>query len=159
MSEISICFKASTLRLTSQQTCPTALQLKLSSRGAKNGATNHPPYCLGSSSMPYSWPCGQLEWGTARSRASRPLFADDLVLIARSCGDMSRLLEAVAGFCAWSWMRIKREKSVITGFDYKERDSISAESILYEGAPLTCWGASAYCQFSRHAQVGKGLVG
>jgi hypothetical protein len=29
-------------------------------------------------------------------------FADDLVLIARSCGDMSRLLEAVAGFCAWS---------------------------------------------------------
>ncbi len=43
-------------------------------------------------------------------------FADDLVLITRSCGDMSRLLEAVAGFCAWSGMRIKREKSVITGF-------------------------------------------
>jgi len=64
-------------------------------------------------------------------------FADDLVLITRSCGDMSRLLEAVAGFCAWSGMRIKREKSVITGFDFKEQASLSTESILYEQAPLT----------------------
>jgi hypothetical protein len=50
---------------------------------------------------------------------------------------MSRLLEAVAGFCTWSGMRIKREKSVITGFDYKERASLFTESILYEGSPLT----------------------
>ncbi len=34
-------------------------------------------------------------------------------------------------------MRIKGEKSVITGFDYEERASLSTVSILYEGAPLT----------------------
>ncbi len=67
------CFKASTLGHTTQQTCPKAGQLKLSSRGAKNRATNRPPYCLGSFSMPYSWPSGQLEWGTVPSRASGPL--------------------------------------------------------------------------------------
>ena len=42
------------------------------SLGKKQGDKSS-PYCLGSSSMPYSWPSGQLEWGTARSRASGPL--------------------------------------------------------------------------------------
>ena len=45
--------------------------------------------------------------------------ADDLALVARSEAGMSRLLQAVAEFCAWSGMRIKREKSVFTGFDFK----------------------------------------
>ncbi len=47
-------------------------------------------------------------------------FADDLVIVTISCSDMSRLLQVVSDFCAWSWMRVKREKSVITGFDFKK---------------------------------------
>jgi len=70
-------------------------------------------------------------------RAPARGFADDLVIVARSGADMSRLLQVVSDFCAWSGMRIKREKSVITGFDYKAGTNLSTEGILYEGAPLT----------------------
>jgi hypothetical protein len=146
MSQISICFKASTLGHTSKQTCPTAGQLKLSSRGAKNRATlaNRPPLLFGlifNALLLALWATGVGCRTVSGLRSPAHGFADDLVLITRSCGDMSRLLEAVAGFCAWSWMRITREKSVITGFDYKERASLSTESILYVGAPLTCLSA------------------
>jgi hypothetical protein len=114
-------------------------QLKLSSRGAKNRVTNRPPLLFG---LIFNALLLALRATLVRFRTVSGLwspargFVDDLVLITRSCGDMS-LLEAVAGFCAWSGMRIKREKSVITGFDYKERASLPTESILYEGEPLT----------------------
>jgi hypothetical protein len=35
-----------------------------------------------------------------------------LALVARWAADVSRLLQVVADFCAWSGMSIKREKSV-----------------------------------------------
>ncbi len=50
---------------------------------------------------------------------------------------MSRLLKVVSDFCAWSEMRIKCKKSVITGFDFKRHATLPTEGILYEGAPLT----------------------
>ena len=34
-------------------------------------------------------------------------------------------------------MRIKREKSVATGFDYQKGVALSTEGILYAGGPLT----------------------
>jgi hypothetical protein len=49
---------------------------------------------------------------------------------------MSRLLQVVADFCAWSGMRIKREKSVATGFDFKSGVAHPTEGILFAGAPL-----------------------
>ena len=70
-------------------------------------------------------------------RAPARGFADDLVIIAGSGADMSRLLKVVSDFCAWSGMRIKREKSVVTGFDFKNQATLPTEGILYEGAPLT----------------------
>ena len=69
-------------------------------------------------------------------RAPARGFADDLVLVAYSVGDMSRLLQVVADFCAWSGMRIKREKSVATGFDFKGGVALPTEGILFAGAPL-----------------------
>ena len=68
-------------------------------------------------------------------------FADDLVLVTRSAADMSRLLQVVADFCTWSGMRIKREKSVSTGFDFKTGVALPTEGILYAGAPLTSLAA------------------
>jgi hypothetical protein len=50
---------------------------------------------------------------------------------------MSRLLKVVSDFCAWSGMRINREKSVITGFDFKRHATLPTVGILFEGAPLT----------------------
>jgi hypothetical protein len=52
---------------------------------------------------------------------------------------MSRLLQAVADFCAWSGMRIKREKSVATGFDFKNGVALPTEGILYAGARSLAW--------------------
>jgi hypothetical protein len=62
-------------------------------------------------------------------------FGADLAIVARSAGDLSRLLRVVADFCAWSGMRIKREKSVITGFDFRLGTDLPTAGILYEGAP------------------------
>ena len=64
-------------------------------------------------------------------------FADDLAIVASSAGDLSRLLQVVADFCVWSGMRIKREKSVITGFDFRLGTDLPTAGILYDGAPLT----------------------
>ncbi len=69
-------------------------------------------------------------------------FADDLALVTRLEADMSRLLQVVADFCVWSWMRIKGAKTVATCFDFKNCDfkncvALSTEGILYAGAPLT----------------------
>ena len=50
---------------------------------------------------------------------------------------MSRLLQVVADFCVWSWMRIKGAKSVATCFDFKNCVALPTEGILYAGAPLT----------------------
>ncbi len=63
-------------------------------------------------------------------RAPASGFADDLVLVTRSAADMSRLLQVVADFCTWSRMRIKREKSVDTGFDFKTGTALPTEGIL-----------------------------
>jgi hypothetical protein len=70
-------------------------------------------------------------------RAPARCFAADLVLVTRSAADMSRLLQVVTDFCTWSWMRIKRENSVATGFDFKTGTALPTEGILYAGAPLT----------------------
>jgi hypothetical protein len=77
-------------------------------------------------------------------RAPARGFADDLVIVAGSGVDMSRrqsrLLKVGSDFCAWSWdswMRIKREKSVMTGFDFRNHATLPTESILYEGGSLT----------------------
>ena len=67
-------------------------------------------------------------------RAPARCCADDLVLLTRSAADMSRLLQ-VADFCAWSGMRIKREKSVATGFDFQKGVALSTEGILYSCSP------------------------
>ncbi len=63
-------------------------------------------------------------------------FADDLVIVTSAAADLSRLLQVVADFCAWSGMRIKREKSVVTGFDFRLGTDLPSAGILYE-APLT----------------------
>ena len=42
----------------------------------------------------------------------------------------------VAEFCAWSGMRIKREKSVITAYDFRTKRELTTDEILYEGQPL-----------------------
>jgi hypothetical protein len=70
-------------------------------------------------------------------RAPARGFADDLVLVTRSCSDMSSLLQVVSDFCAWSGMKVKREKSVITGFDFKRRAHLPMTGILFRGEPLT----------------------
>ncbi len=41
------------------------------------------------------------------------------MIVASAAADLSRLLQVVADFCAWSGMRIKREKPVVTGFDFR----------------------------------------
>ena len=69
-------------------------------------------------------------------------FADDLTILARSETDMSHLLEIVNKFCAWSGMRVKREKSVISGFDYKAGRSIPTDSIMFDGASLSSLAAT-----------------
>ena len=89
-------------------------------------------------------------------RAPARGFADDLVLITRSAADMSRLLQVVADFCVWSGMRIKREKSVATGFDYQKDVALSTEGILYAGGPLT--GLAAEVAFA-YLGVRTSLVG
>jgi hypothetical protein len=66
---------------------------------------------------------------------------------------MSRLLQVVADFCG---MRIKREKSVATGFDFKKGVALSTEGILYAGAPLT--GLAAHEAFA-YLGVRASLVG
>jgi hypothetical protein len=49
---------------------------------------------------------------------------------------MSSLLQVVSDFCAWSGMRVKREKSVITGFDFRKKAHLPTASILLRGEPL-----------------------
>ncbi len=51
--------------------------------------------------------------------------------------DIFRLFQVVAAFCSWSGMRMKREKSVATGFVFKKGVALSTEGLLYAGAPLT----------------------
>ena len=76
-------------------------------------------------------------------RAPARGFADDLAIVAGSGADMVRLLAVVSDFCAWSGMRIKREKSVTTGFDFKNHSSLPTEGILFDGAPLAGLEADA----------------
>ena len=42
----------------------------------------------------------------------------------------------MAEFCAWSGMRIKREKSDITAYDFRTQRELTTDEILYEGQPL-----------------------
>ena len=74
-------------------------------------------------------------------RAPAHGFADDLTLITESEEDMSRLLSVVAEFCAWSGMRIKREKSVITAYNFRTKLELTTDKILYEGQPLVSLAA------------------
>ena len=69
-------------------------------------------------------------------------FADDLTILAGSEADMSHLLQVVNKFCAWSGMRVKREKSVISGFDYNTGRSIPTDSIMFDGASLSSLAAT-----------------
>ena len=63
-------------------------------------------------------------------------FADDLVLCTESEEGMNRLLNVVADFCRWSGMRVKLEKTVATAFDFRRRQELSTEGVLYQGTPL-----------------------
>jgi hypothetical protein len=47
----------------------------------------------------------------------------------------------MADFCAWSGMRIKREKSFVIGLDFRLGTVLPTADILYEGAPLTSLAA------------------
>ncbi len=107
-------YSATTWRIS-----PVAGRQKWSSHGARSRATSL--CCLDTYSMLCSRPFRRAEYGTAPSRASGPHrgFADDLVIVASAAADLSRLLRVMADFCAWSGMRIKREKSVVTGFDFR----------------------------------------
>ena len=69
-------------------------------------------------------------------------FADDLTILTGSETDMSHLLRVVNKFCAWSGMRVKREKSVISGFDYNTGRSIPTEGIMFDGASLSSLAAT-----------------
>ncbi len=69
-------------------------------------------------------------------RAPARGFAADLVLVTRSCLDMSCLHQVVSYFCVSAGMRVKHEKSVITDFDYKQTAHLPTTSILYRGEPL-----------------------
>ena len=64
-------------------------------------------------------------------------FADDLTLVCESSSGMSRLLQVVSDFCAWSGMRIKLIKSVITAYDFAAREELPTDEIRYNGSPLT----------------------
>jgi len=64
-------------------------------------------------------------------------FADDLTILTGSEADMTYLLQVVKKFCDWSGMRVKREKSVISGFDYKTGRNILTEGIMFDGASLS----------------------
>ena len=64
-------------------------------------------------------------------------FADDLTLVCESPRGMSRLLQVVSDFCAWSGMRIKLVKSVITAYDFAAREELPTDEIRYQGSPLT----------------------
>ncbi len=61
-------------------------------------------------------------------------------------------------------MRIKREKSVVTGFDFKSHIALPTEGILYEGVPLTglapdeafaYLGVRGCCCFARPAPAAR----
>ncbi len=57
-------------------------------------------------------------------------FADELTLITESEEDMSHLLRAVAESCAWSGMRFKRKKSVITAYYICTKRELPTDGIL-----------------------------
>ena len=68
------------------------------------------------------------------------------------------VLQVVADFCAWSGMRIKREKSVATGFDYQKDVALSTEGILYAGGPLTGLAAEVAFAYLRLCRERPKLV-
>ncbi len=72
-------------------------------------------------------------WSPARG------FADDLVIVTSAAADLSSLLQVVADFCAWSGMRIKREKSVVTGFDFRLGTNLPTAGILMKVPPWQTW--------------------
>jgi hypothetical protein len=67
-------------------------------------------------------------------------YADDLVLVARLAVDMLCLLQVVSDFCAWSGMRVKHEKSVATGLDFKQGVALATEHTVRGSA--TYWTGS-----------------
>jgi hypothetical protein len=56
--------------------------------------------------------------------------------LIQTCISLKSIMQ-LADFCARSGMRIKRKKSVATEFDFKQGVALPADSILYEGVPLT----------------------
>ena len=57
---------------------------------------------------------------THKPRAARG-FADDVAITAPNKHLMQKRLDVTARFCAWSGMRVKLSKSVLTGYDFAER--------------------------------------
>jgi hypothetical protein len=132
--------RASTRGRTIKQTCLMAGRLKWSSHRGRSRVTIRLPCCSALSLTRCSLPSRQPECVKAHLSGLRALacgFADDLVLVTRSAADMALLLQVAADLCAWSGMRIKREKSIATGFDFKKGVALPTEAILYVGAPLT----------------------
>ena len=81
-------------------------------------------------------------------------FADDLVLCTESPEDMGRLLTVVAGFCQWSGMRVKLQKSIASAFDFAKKEELPTGGILYNGVPLAHLPADAsFCYLGVRASI------
>ena len=74
---------------------------------------------------------------------------------------MNRLLQVVAGFCGWSGMRVKREKSMISAVDYKSGKPLPTKRIVFEGAPLSHLAATGPFPYLgiRASLISKGCRG
>ena len=96
-----------------------------------------------------------------RLRAPSRGFADDLALITQTAAGMNRLLQVVAGFCGWSGMRVKREKSMISAVDYKSGKPLPTKRIVFEGAPLSHLAATGPFPYLgiRASLISKGCRG
>lgn len=65
-------------------------------------------------------------------------FADDLTLSTATPAGMQRLLDVTAKFCAWTGMRVKLSKSVITAYDFSQRADLPTDEIRFNGEALVC---------------------
>ncbi|NBO64558.1 MAG: hypothetical protein EBU88_06900 [Acidobacteria bacterium] len=72
---------------------------------------------------------------THRPRAGMG-FADDVAIVATSASLLQKRLDKTAEFCAWSGMRVKIKKSVITGYDFGSQKEADVSNISYGGQAL-----------------------
>lgn len=63
-------------------------------------------------------------------------FADDIAITATSKSQLQGRLSKTSQFCGWSGMRIKVIKSVLTAYDFAQRQDADVSGITYDGQPL-----------------------